>query len=49
MSFAAPGNETVAFAMALQAAKALGLCAGAVDLFTDIDGDAAAFARVDRG
>jgi glutathione synthase/RimK-type ligase-like ATP-grasp enzyme len=42
MSFAAPGNETVAFAMALQAAKALGLRAGAVDLFTDIDGDAAA-------
>jgi D-alanine-D-alanine ligase-like ATP-grasp enzyme len=42
MSFAAPANEIVAFAMAQQAAKALGLRAGAVDLFTDIDGDAAA-------
>jgi hypothetical protein len=39
MVFEAPGDETAVFALARQAATALGLRVAAVDLFTDIDGE----------
>jgi glutathione synthase/RimK-type ligase-like ATP-grasp enzyme len=42
MTFAAPENEYEAFALARQAVEALGLRAGAVDLFADIGGDPSA-------
>ena len=40
MQFEAPRAEGSAFALAIRAVQALGLRAGAVDLFTDIAGDA---------
>ncbi|WP_299715902.1 hypothetical protein [Tardiphaga sp.] len=39
MQFESPENEHAAFAMAQHAARALGLRAAAVDLFTDVGGD----------
>ncbi|MEH2473980.1 hypothetical protein V1281_004835 [Nitrobacteraceae bacterium AZCC 2161] len=42
MSFESPNDKQAAFAMAKRAAKALGLRAAAVDVFTDIGGDPAA-------
>lgn len=39
MQFASPHHAEAAYALARQAVGALGLRAGAVDLFTDIDGD----------
>jgi glutathione synthase/RimK-type ligase-like ATP-grasp enzyme len=42
MEFAQPDNTDAVFATARNALKALGLRAGAVDLFTDVDGDASA-------
>lgn len=42
MEFAEPANADTAFATARGALKALGLRAGAVDLFTHVDGDASA-------
>lgn len=42
MEFAEPDNTDAVFAAARNALKALGLRAGAVDLFTDVDGDASA-------
>jgi len=38
MAFASPRNEQAAYALAHRAAKALGLRAAAIDIFTDIDG-----------
>ena len=42
MDFAEPGDAEAVFAAARKAMKALGLRAGGVDLFTDIDGDPSA-------
>ncbi|QUS38164.1 hypothetical protein RPMA_04345 [Tardiphaga alba] len=42
MEFAEPANADRAFTAARGALKALGLRAGAIDLFTDVDGDASA-------
>lgn len=42
MEFAEPANADTVFATARGALKALGLRAGAVDLFTNVDGDASA-------
>jgi hypothetical protein len=39
MQFESPDNEPAAFAMAQHAARALGLRAAAVDIFTDVGGD----------
>ncbi len=39
MTFSRPDNDQAAFALARRAMQALGLRAGAVDMFVDIDGD----------
>ena len=42
MAFAEPADAATAFAVARAALKAIGLRAGAVDLFTDVAGDPSA-------
>jgi D-alanine-D-alanine ligase-like ATP-grasp enzyme len=47
MAFAQPHHHDAAVTLARRAAQALGLRAAAIDLFTNIDGDAAAMAVIE--